>query len=64
VTCDDFLAAMADANGEDLSALSRWEGWAAACWEWAEVGVCVVNHAGHAGLATARQAADMPWAAL
>lgn len=24
VTCDDFLAAMADANGEDLSALSRW----------------------------------------
>lgn len=24
VTCDDFLAAMADANGEDLSALARW----------------------------------------
>lgn len=23
VTCDDFLAAMADANGEDLSALAR-----------------------------------------
>ena len=24
VTCDDFLAAMADANGEDLSSLSTW----------------------------------------
>lgn len=24
VTCDDFLAAMADANDEDLSALGRW----------------------------------------
>ncbi|EFN58926.1 hypothetical protein CHLNCDRAFT_19903 [Chlorella variabilis] len=24
VTCDDFLAAMADANGEDLSALAKW----------------------------------------
>jgi len=24
VTCDDFLAAMADANGEDLSVFSRW----------------------------------------
>lgn len=24
VTCDDFLAAMADANGEDLSALGKW----------------------------------------
>jgi aminopeptidase N len=24
VTCDDFLAAMADANGEDLSMMSRW----------------------------------------
>ena len=24
VTCDDFLAAMADANGADLSGLSRW----------------------------------------
>ena len=24
VTCDDFLAAMADANGADLSALSKW----------------------------------------
>ena len=24
VTCDDFLSAMADANGEDLSALGRW----------------------------------------
>lgn len=23
VTCDDFLAAMADANGEDLSLMSR-----------------------------------------
>jgi aminopeptidase N len=26
VTCDDFLAAMADANGEDLSDLSKWYG--------------------------------------
>lgn len=26
VTCDDFLAAMADANGEDLAALSNWYG--------------------------------------
>lgn len=26
VTCDDFLAAMADANGEDLSGLGRWYG--------------------------------------
>ena len=26
VTCDDFLAAMADANGRDLSALGRWYG--------------------------------------
>lgn len=26
VTCDDFLAAMADANGENLSALQRWCG--------------------------------------
>eukprot|EP00892_Ulva_mutabilis_P003378 jgi/Ulvmu1/1411/UM011_0140.1 len=26
VTCDDFLAAMADANNADLSALSRWYG--------------------------------------
>ncbi|KAL6749281.1 hypothetical protein V8C86DRAFT_2851835 [Haematococcus lacustris] len=26
VTCDDFLAAMADANGADLSALGRWYG--------------------------------------
>lgn len=26
VTCDDFLAAMADANGEDLSGLARWYG--------------------------------------
>ena len=24
VTCDDFLAAMADANGEDLSQFSNW----------------------------------------
>lgn len=24
VTCDDFLAAMADANGVDLSTLGRW----------------------------------------
>ena len=24
VTCDDFLAAMADANGEDLSTLGKW----------------------------------------
>lgn len=24
VTCDDFLAAMADANGADLSALNKW----------------------------------------
>mmetsp|Transcript_7416 Transcript_7416/g.21902 ORF Transcript_7416/g.21902 Transcript_7416/m.21902 type:complete len:899 (-) Transcript_7416:562-3258(-) len=24
VTCDDFLAAMADANGEDLSLMSKW----------------------------------------
>jgi aminopeptidase N len=24
VTCDDFLAAMADANGADLSSLARW----------------------------------------
>lgn len=24
VTCDDFLAAMSDANGEDLSALAKW----------------------------------------
>jgi aminopeptidase N len=24
VTCDDFLSAMADANGADLSQLSRW----------------------------------------
>ncbi len=24
VTCDDFLAAMADANGADLAALGRW----------------------------------------
>lgn len=24
VTCDDFLAAMADANGEDLSGVGRW----------------------------------------
>lgn len=24
VTCDDFLAAMADANSADLSALSKW----------------------------------------
>jgi hypothetical protein len=24
VTCDDFLAAMADANGEDLSGIGRW----------------------------------------
>jgi Peptidase family M1 domain len=24
VTCDDFLAAMADANGEDLAALGKW----------------------------------------
>ncbi|PRW56145.1 puromycin-sensitive aminopeptidase isoform X1 isoform A [Chlorella sorokiniana] len=24
VTCDDFLAAMADANGEDLSSLAKW----------------------------------------
>jgi len=26
VTCDDFLAAMADANGEDLTDLSKWYG--------------------------------------
>jgi len=26
VTCDDFLSAMADANGADLSALGRWYG--------------------------------------
>ena len=26
VTCDDFLAAMADANNEDLTALSKWYG--------------------------------------
>lgn len=26
VTCDDFLAAMADANNEDLSGLARWYG--------------------------------------
>ena len=26
VTCDDFLSAMADANGTDLSALGRWYG--------------------------------------
>ncbi|MEJ2535142.1 MAG: aminopeptidase N, partial [Gammaproteobacteria bacterium] len=26
VTCDDFLAAMADANGEDLSRFARWYG--------------------------------------
>ena len=26
VTCDDFLAAMADANGADLSSLARWYG--------------------------------------
>ena len=26
VTCDDFLNAMADANGEDLAAVSRWYG--------------------------------------
>jgi aminopeptidase N len=26
VTCDDFLSAMADANGVDLSALSKWYG--------------------------------------
>lgn len=24
VTCDDFLAAMADANGQDLSGLAKW----------------------------------------
>ncbi len=24
VTCDDFLAAMADANGADLAQLGRW----------------------------------------
>ena len=24
VTCDDFLKAMADANGEDLTALGKW----------------------------------------
>lgn len=24
MTCDDFLAAMADANGEDLSGIGRW----------------------------------------
>jgi len=24
VTCDDFLAAMADANGEDLSQFAKW----------------------------------------
>ena len=24
VTCDDFLAAMADANGADLSAMANW----------------------------------------
>lgn len=24
VTCDDFLAAMADANGEDLSGIAKW----------------------------------------
>lgn len=24
VTCDDFLAAMADANGQDLSKVARW----------------------------------------
>lgn len=24
VTCDDFLAAMADANGVDLSQMARW----------------------------------------
>ena len=24
VTCDDFLAAMADANGQDLSKVQRW----------------------------------------
>jgi len=24
VTCDDFLAAMADANNEDLSGVARW----------------------------------------
>lgn len=24
VTCDDFLAAMADANGQDLSTVGRW----------------------------------------
>ena len=24
VTCDDFLAAMADANGQDLSSVARW----------------------------------------
>ena len=24
VTCDDFLAAMADANGQDLSTVARW----------------------------------------
>lgn len=35
VTCDDFLSAMADANGEDLSALARWaggRGWGAGGW--------------------------------
>ncbi|GMH42507.1 hypothetical protein BSKO_10426 [Bryopsis sp. KO-2023] len=26
VTCDDFLAAMADANGKDLSSLAKWYG--------------------------------------
>ena len=26
VTCDDFRAAMADANGEDLSLMARWVG--------------------------------------
>lgn len=26
VTCDDFLAAMADANGQDISRLAAWYG--------------------------------------
>ena len=34
VTCDDFLAAMADANGADLTALSKWCGPPACLPDW------------------------------
>lgn len=42
VTCDDFLAAMADANGVNLDTLGRW-GQARGCVLWV---VCIMVAAG------------------